>query len=272
MKIFDSKSTLLILSLNLMFLIARSAVLNKNKQPVNEYDGEDEDEDYNDDYELAEKSTTKNTNLINKETKFNILESIDQQQLNEYRKLYVNDLRIVIEDLELNREVIKVYLKDDVQFECNVPNKFHKGTFDWSINNQLLGINDTTYVLAFDKEYEKSTVNIKCHFQLISDQTGSLEFPSIQIGKFLFISVHSNSRLCLKIFFFSKDKYIFDSKMTRIDYLKFKYQKQILILNISAVVAIILGIAVLSVALINRNMQNSRNSKHAYTLANDQQI
>jgi hypothetical protein len=188
MKIFDPKSAICILSLNLIFLLVQSTISIKNKQTADDYD--EDDVEYNhDDIEQEEKSTTTIAKPINNETKFNILESIDQEQLNEYRRLYVNDLRIAIDDLELTREVIKVYLKDDVQFECNVPNTFHKGTFDWSINNQLLGINDPTYVLAFDKKYEKSLVNIKCHFQLISDQTGSLEFPPIQIGNFFFFKI-----------------------------------------------------------------------------------
>lgn len=115
------------------------------------------------------------------------------EDLNTYRKLSINDLVVSLQDFDDQedvdnpnefQEIIKAYHKDDLQFECDLPEEY-KGTYDWSVNGYLIGLNDASYSLILDKVDSNTTfLNVSCHFQPsdMKQNKITLNFPPINLG------------------------------------------------------------------------------------------
>lgn len=113
------------------------------------------------------------------------------KELKAYRKLFINDLEIMLSDEngdeEVDLGVIKAKYRDDLQFECEMPRKLYRGTYDWSINGYYLGINESIYNIVLDKRAQTNNtfLNVSCYFQLLDDRIfTTLEFPPINLGFF----------------------------------------------------------------------------------------
>ncbi len=109
-------------------------------------------------------------------------------ELGKYRSFSVNDVKVLLNDPE-DRDIdpIRVFYKDDLQFECDVPAEKFKGSYDWSLNGHYMRLNESGYSLILDKNIEKnlSQLNFSCYFQSTEiDEVVSLPFPTLIIGLF----------------------------------------------------------------------------------------
>lgn len=110
------------------------------------------------------------------------------EDLKKYRRLYINDMEIILNEDNDDIGLLKAYYRDDLYFECDIPEKISNGNFDWFVNGHFLGLNDSSYTLVYDKKIESNStfLNISCYFQFTSNSKASgLNFPLIHLG-FLF--------------------------------------------------------------------------------------
>lgn len=113
-------------------------------------------------------------------------------QLKTFRRLFINEMEILLDDLEANEsitepDIIKAKFQDDVQFECDIPgNLLRENSYDWSMNGILLNLNDSSYSVILDKRVNtnKTFMNVSCHFYLNGHHNGltNLDFPPINLG------------------------------------------------------------------------------------------
>lgn len=120
-----------------------------------------------------------------------VLSQFSDRQLNSFRRLFINEIEIVLEDLEtgesvLESNLIKAKYQDDVQFECDLPRSLlRENTYDWSMNGVFLNLNDSSYSVILDKRVNtnKTFMNVSCHFYLDGQlKLASLGFPPINLG------------------------------------------------------------------------------------------
>lgn len=134
----------------------------------------------NDDHNLEENSAD---DLNDESEDYNLIHS--EESLKRYRKLFVNDMEVLLDDTENEVDSVKAYYKDDLLFECEIPEDMNKGVYDWSVNGYFLGLNESSYTLILDKKIESNStfLNISCYFQLNeSDKPIYLKFPTIHLG------------------------------------------------------------------------------------------
>jgi len=183
-----------------------------NNFEENEYNDDIEEINHESDEDLNQDYDNKNDEIVEKENQF--LEQLDDQYLNSnqsglmnlkemfiklkktnlniYRKLSVNDMFININDdeNESNNDnlVIKAYYKDDVQYDCELPEEYNLiETYDWLINGYKTGMNESSYNIILDKKIDaKNTfLNVTCMFKLLN-QTNYfyIHFPIVHLGNY----------------------------------------------------------------------------------------
>jgi hypothetical protein len=107
-------------------------------------------------------------------------------ELRMYRSFSINDVKVSLNDIDdRDTDPIRVFYKDDLQFECDLPEEKYKGSYDWSLNGHYMCLNESGYSLILDKNIEKNLtqLNFSCYFE--STEIGrvvSLPFPTLIIG------------------------------------------------------------------------------------------
>lgn len=126
--------------------------------------------------------------------------------LKSYRKLFMNGLELALHDVERAeddqddeedhaRERIEENLivrdKDELEFECELPEHMHAIGFDWSLNGVSLKLNESSFLFKMS-DYKPTHVDefrVVCHFQLNHQPTVfNVSFPALTLGKFLHIN------------------------------------------------------------------------------------
>ncbi|CAF0939590.1 unnamed protein product [Brachionus calyciflorus] len=120
-------------------------------------------------------------------------------------KIYINDVEIKINEIE-SAQFLRAYYQDDISFLCEIPDRFEVESYDWSVNNLQLSLNEPEYSIKFDKKIDAETfLNVTCLFWLSGHGLPNyFEFPTILL-----------------------EKYVFDPHLNHTDYLQLKYKKQI---------------------------------------------
>lgn len=120
-------------------------------------------------------------------------------------KIYINDVEIKINEIG-STQFLRAYYQDDMSFLCEIPDRFEVESYDWSVNNLQLSLNEPEYSIKFDEKIDSETfLNVTCLFWLSGHGLPNyFEFPSILL-----------------------EKYVFDSHLNHTDYLQLKYKKQI---------------------------------------------
>jgi hypothetical protein len=205
--------------LSVKFIVCNSENNGKIKAKNAEYNYEDNemignDEDLNEDYgndddleavvaenenqsKQQDDTDLNNNNNNNKQTESNRLSeiyvSLKKANLNIYRKLSVNDMLININEDENesnnNNLIIKAYYKDDVQYDCELPEEYDSiEAFDWSVNGYMTGMNESSYNIILDKKIDSKNafLNVSCMFKVLNHSDFFyIHFPIVYLGNFL---------------------------------------------------------------------------------------
>ena len=132
-------------------------------------------------------------------------------QLAKYRSFAINEIKVFLDDIDTyessskDNEIIRVYYKDDLQLECNIPESKFRGSYDWSINGYYLRLNESSYSLILDKKIDKNLthLNFSCYFESTeAGQIVSLQFPTLVIGmKVCYLKFNILAFSLIQIFF-----------------------------------------------------------------------